>query len=612
MKKMLVLIVLASVLAFGSALTVPASAQPVGVDSRGQGADKIAPELQATLDNLGSRDVMTAIVTMRDQADLTQMPGAARAARQQGVIRALQAHAEASQAQIRAFLRSREVQGLVSEFVPFWVFNGLSVTAAPDVFAELAARDDVAKITPDAIQVEPVPLLADSSVETNLSLVNAPALWSLGYHGEGIVVANMDSGVDIGSPSSPTELAAHWRGGNNSWYDPYGQHPTTPTDLSGHGTWTMGVMVAGDASGTAIGVAPGALWIAVKIFDDRGRSTATAIHKGYQWLMDPDSNPATADAPAVVNNSWTSSYPGCSLDFELDLESLRAIGILPVFAAGNLGPNGSTSASPANNPAAFAVGATDNTDQIAAFSSRGPSACGESSTIYPEIVAPGVNIKTTDQYGLYSAETGTSLAAPHVAGGLALLLSAFPNLSADQQGTALMSAAADLGLAGADNTFGYGRLDLLAAYDWLAASGANATPTPTPAPPTPTPTPTATPSPTPTPAPTVHIGDLDGSSAAGKSGWTAAVTIEVHTSDEKLVSDAIVTGKWSGGYSGDGSCTTDGSGRCQVTSGAISKKSSNATFTILNVSVGGYTYQSSSNHDPDGDSDGATIKVAKS
>jgi subtilisin family serine protease len=605
-----------------AAVVMPANTPTSVAATPSPAGDKIAPELQAQMAVSAPGEMVTAIVTMRDQADLSSIPGADRAARQQGVIRALQAQAAASQRQIQAFLRAQQAQGRVGDTTSFWVFNGLSVTAVPEVFQELAARDDVAKITPDAIQLEMAPLQADAATETNLSVIDAPALWGLGYSGQGVVVASMDSGVDISHP----ELAARWRGGGNSWYDPYGQHPATPTDLSGHGTWTTGVMVAGDAGGTAIGVAPGAQWIAVKIFDDRGRSRATAIHSGFQWLMDPDGSPATADAPDVVNNSWTFSGPGCNLEFELDMEALRAIGVLPVFAAGNFGPYAATSASPANNPAAFAVGATDNADQIYAYSSRGPSACGETQTIYPEIVAPGVNIKTTDRYGFYTYESGTSLAAPHASGALALLLSAYPGLSTSQQEAALLGSGADLGAAGPDNDFGYGRLNVLAAYQWLQG-GADPTPTPTPdtptptpAPPTPTPTsepPTPTPEPpTPTPQPTalpsaLHAGDLDGSSASAKGSWTAAVAIEVHDSSHSPVSGVTVTGEWSGGYSGTSTCTTDGSGRCQVSTGGISKKQGTVMFSVSDAARAGYTYNASSNHDPDGDSNGTAISIIK-
>jgi subtilisin family serine protease len=415
----------------------------------------------------------------------------------------------------------------------------------------------------------------------------------------------MDSGVDVSHP----DLASRWRGGSNSWFDPYGQHPSTPTDLSGHGTQTMGIMVGGDAGGTSIGVAPGAQWIAVKIFNDRNRSTSTAIHQGFQWLLDPDGNPNTADAPQVVNNSWTFANAGCYLDYELDLQSLRAAGILPVFAAGNGGPNSNTSYSPSNNPSAFAVGATDNSDQIYTYSSRGPTACGGSTGPFPELVAPGVNVLSTGLFGAYDTVSGTSLAAPHVAGGLALLLSAYPDLAAPDQERALINSALDLGASGPDNVFGYGRLDLLAALNWLATTP-TATPEPT-ATPTSTPTPLPTATPTPAPATTMHVGDLDGSSAPSGSKWNATVTILVQDASEGLVSNATVSGRWSNGASGTVSCTTNVSGLCQVTKSGLNSKTASVTFSVTNVTMAGLTYTASANHDPDVDSNGTSITVAR-
>jgi subtilisin family serine protease len=231
------------------------------------------------------------------------------------------------------------------------------------------------------------------------------------------------------------------------------------------------VLVGGEAGGTAIGVAPQAKWIAAKIFRDDGASTTTGVHSAFQWILDPDSDPETADAPQVVNNSWGFTSPGCNLTFQIDVQNMRAAGILPVFAAGNSGPNPSTSVSPANYPESFAVGNANNSDVIANDSSRGPSACGEASTFFPEIVAPGVSIRTTDRFGFYTNVSGTSVAAPHVSGALALLLSAFPDLTVEQQATALTATAADRGDPGPDNTYGAGRLDVLAAYRSLAPVG---------------------------------------------------------------------------------------------------------------------------------------------
>ncbi|HHY58536.1 MAG TPA: S8 family serine peptidase [Chloroflexi bacterium] len=413
----------------------------------------------ATLAQSDPSAQITVIVTLRQQASVNAAGSSART-----VLDARRTLAAESQTSLQGWLAQRAQQGAVTQVTPFWIFNGFSLTATPAVIEELARQPEVLTITPDAVEIA---LAQGGPVEANLSAVNAPALWSLGWQGQGVVVASVDTGVDLAHP----ELAARWRGGANSWFDPYSQR-AIPTDLNGHGTLTLGVMVGGGAGGSAIGLAPQARWIAGRIFNDRGEATATAIHQVFQWLLDPDGNPATDDAPHVVNNSWTLITAGCNLAFELDLQALRAAGILPIFAAGNAGPDAATSRSPANNPSAFAVGAVADNDMLYASSSRGPSACSGASSVYPRLTAPGVSIRTTARGGGYDDNaTGTSLAAPHVAGGLALLLSAFPRLSVAQQEAALLNSAHDLGVSGADNDFGAGRLDLLAAYQWLVNSG---------------------------------------------------------------------------------------------------------------------------------------------
>jgi subtilisin family serine protease len=424
---------------------------------------KLAPELAALASAAAPGEMIPAIVTLRDQADVGAITAETRGARLRAVVGALKRTSDETQQAVRDLLRARRAEGLVEEFTPLWVFNGLAVTATAEVLEELAARPEVDRITPDSsFEVETA--TAAGPPEPGVALVGAPALWDLGFRGQGIVVATMDTGVDATHP----ELASRWRGGSNSWFDPSGQH-ATPADVSGHGTWTMGVLVGGDAGGTSVGVAPDARWISVKIFDDQGVATTSGIHQGFQWLLDPDGDSTTPDAPNVVSNSWSIGVVGCSLEFQLDLQSLRAAGILPIFAAGNFGPGPSTSVSPANNPEAFAVGATDDADAPYDGSGRGPSACGEPATTYPELVAPGVDVRTTDLFGLYTEQTGTSLAAPHVAGALALLLDAYADIAVDEQEQALESGAVDLGPVGPDDEFGFGRLDVAGSYAWLAA-----------------------------------------------------------------------------------------------------------------------------------------------
>jgi hypothetical protein len=151
----------------------------------------------------------------------------------------------------------------------------------------------------------------------------------------------------------------------------------------------------------------------------------------------------------------------------------------------------------------------------------------------------------------------------------------------------------------------------------LIVDGEFGTPGPTPTPtdtpnPTDTPTPTSTPTPTNTPEPggTMHVGDIDSSTSPSNGGkWNATLTFTVHDAGEGAVAGATVSGVWSVGASGTGSCTTGINGQCSFTLSNISRKSSSATFTVNSVTAAGYVYDSAANHDPDGDSNGTTITV---
>jgi subtilisin family serine protease len=444
-----------------SGLLAPYSA-PAGAAPQRQGAE-IDPALQAVLKNQSPGQKTAVIVILADQFDPKTVTGKDQEDIRKNLISALQKKADSSQLNLRSLLQTRRAQGAVQNFTPLWIQNAIATNADQTVINEMAQRPEVARIILDETFSAPAKAAptkngpALSAAEANISKIKAPDMWSLGFTGQNVVIASLDSGVDNTHP----DLAAQWRGGSNSWYDPYGQH-TTPTDISGHGTETMGVMVGRSSGGSSIGVAPDAKWIAAKIFNDAGQAQAIQIHLAFQWVLDPDGNLNTADAPKIVNNSWASNMGGCSTTFQADLQALVAAGIVPVFAAGNFG---ALSSSPANNPEAFAVGNTNNNDVIASDSSRGPTSCGSGATsrTWPSVVAPGVNIRTSDPDNLYFSYSGTSLAAPHVSGAMALLLSANSNLTVSQLENALTSTAVDLGTAGTDNTYGAGRIDMLAA-----------------------------------------------------------------------------------------------------------------------------------------------------
>mgnify|MGYP002640325997 FL=1 len=309
--------------------------------------------------------------------------------------------------------------------------------------------------------------------EWHVEAVGASTVWPTSYRGGGIVVASMDSGVDVGHP----DLAPHYRGGSNSWYDPYGEH-AEPHDSDGHGTQALGLAVGGNGSGAGIGIAPDATWIAVRIFDDLGETELSSMHLAFQWLLDPDDDPNTPDAPHIVIGSWgfRDQVDTCVAEFMPDVEALQVAGIAVIFAAGNEGPGASTSLSPANYPGVISVGAVDEGLDIVPGSSRGPSACDQEAT-FPSLVAPGMSLHTTDlTFGgvfpeSYTYSSGTSFSAPLVGGALALLMDAYPGKDVDVLADALFAGADDLGPPGVDPTFGNGLLRVDAAYDELVGEG---------------------------------------------------------------------------------------------------------------------------------------------
>ena len=431
-------------------------------------AGTLSPAVETALTELGTEEEVPVIVVLADRPRLNDAAVREYAGRRPQLIRALKSKAERSQSTLKEFLNTQRVKRRVS----LWLINGMAISARPEVIRRLAELPSVQTIRLDRT----IPLVdgrAEASVETewNVSSIGAPELWSLGYRGENAVVAVMDSGVD---PDHP-ELKERYRGGSNSWYDPNGQH-ATPFDVDGHGTQVTGVAVGGASGATAIGVAPEARWIAVKIFNDAGKASLSAIHQGFQWLLDPDGDPDTDDAPDVVNNSWgfVDDLNECVEEFQPDLQALRAANIGVVFSAGNSGPLPATSISPANLSESFSVGFIDQDYFADPSSSRGPAPCD--SAVYPEVVAPGVGIRTADlSFGgvvpdPYTTVSGSSFAAPHVAGALALLKSAFPAVELARLETALKISARDLGVAGPDNEYGYGALDVMEAYLYLLSN----------------------------------------------------------------------------------------------------------------------------------------------
>jgi len=381
----------------------------------------------------------------------------------------------------------------------FFVDNVLLVELDEQGLAKLKETPGVVKITPDyQITLEPM-VQAQGIPEWNITKIGADRVWNeLGIDGTGIVVANIDTGVQWDHPALKTKYRGFDGANVNhdyNWYDPSDTSPNSPLDNTGHGTHTMGSIVGGDTT-HMIGIAPGAKWIAAKGCASNICYTSDLLAAG-QWMLAPTkidgTSPDAAKAPDIINNSWSGN--GCSTGYAGMIDVWRNAGIIPVFSAGNSGPSANTIGSPGDLSTAISVGAVDSADTIASFSSRGPTCYG---TIKPDLVAPGIAILSSIPYDSYKSLNGTSMATPQVAGVTALLLQAKPDLTPDAIISILKSSTTDLGASGPDNTYGSG---LINAYKALTLA-----PSPTMFP-APTATPILTPTPTLTP-PILGPGEL--------------------------------------------------------------------------------------------------------
>lgn len=352
-------------------------------------------------------------------------------------------------------------------------------TRASAAFQALQGLDELGRIVRnqevklDAVveAVAPTAPKAEKTVEWNVGKVGVEQAWAQGVTGEGVVVGIVDTGANV----SHEALKAQYRGTNAdgtvshdyNWFDPVG-NKTEAYDDHSHGSHVAGTSVGGTKDHLT-GMAPGAKFIATKVFTASGSGNTAAILKGLSWMLAPTKADGTgADptmAPDIVSNSWGNSN-GASLSYIDAWKAFEAAGIIPVVAAGNSGrPN--TVGAPGSYPQSITVGATDINDKVASFSSRGPSKIKDADGNFlqkPDVSAPGKDIisagKSGDQYVKMS---GTSMATPAVSGVIALLLQKFPNLNAEQVRVVLAKSSVDIDAPGYDLNTGHGRVDAVKA-----------------------------------------------------------------------------------------------------------------------------------------------------
>jgi serine protease AprX len=454
------------------------------------------------------------LVFMQEQADLS---GAAslktQAAKGQYVFEQLTQTAQRTQAPLLHWLEAAGVQHR-----SYWIANLVWARGDAALVQELAQRPDVVHIYANPqVQIELPSVEPNTGIETiadtdevrwNLTLVNADDVWAAGYEGQGVVVGGQDTGYQWDHDALITQYRG-WDGAaadhSYNWHDAihsdsFSTSAVTaetcpeydsayPCDDNGHGTHTMGTMVGDDGGENQIGMAPEARWIGCRNML-HGVGTPQTYIECYEWFVAPTdldgANPRPDLAPQVIDNSWSCPISeGCTDPLVLlqTVQNVRAAGILTVHSAGNSGPSCST----VNTPAAiydesFTVGNTNSEDAISPSSSRGPVTVDGSGRLKPDISAPGSGIYSSyardDSTDTYTMLSGTSMAAPHVAGLAALLISAQPLFAGqvDDLETIIQESAVHLttdspcgddiaGVSIPNNTFGWGRIDALQALE---------------------------------------------------------------------------------------------------------------------------------------------------
>ena len=428
------------------------------------------------------------------------------------VIAERKAFCQASQAQVIDFLNGYKSDNLVTDLKSFWSFNGFSCSTSAEVIAQLAERKDVVMIIPDEMRPmapdfkEARPATAKANA-WHVDKVNAPEVWNYngtGYTGNGIIVGLIDTGVNYNHIDIANSM---WDGGSefpHHGYDVFNQD-NDPMDDQGHGTHTAGIIAGQGNAGTQTGVAPGAKIMAIKILSAEGEGEATHLIQGVEFALEHGAN--------ILSLSLSDVGAGPCYYYRDVFATCLDAGVAAAIACGNEGQTQYTYpvpfniSAPGNCPppwlhpdqqieggltSVISVGATDSNDEHCGFSSIGPTTWTEGPNvgsyndypyengdatqpglIRPDISAPGANITSLNYLTTnnYIEMDGTSMATPCVAGVLAMLFEANPDLSPAELDSIIELTSTRVGNTMKNNRVGAGRIDALAAVNALFHHG---------------------------------------------------------------------------------------------------------------------------------------------
>lgn len=426
--------------------------------------------------------------------------------RRRALVDMLRATADVTQADLRRWLEAEGVP-----YQAFWITNAIQAQLTPAQLDALAARDDVEAIGSNAAITLRLPAqeqtaslpLAPNAIEWGVNKIKAPQVWARGINGAGIVIAGQDTGIRWTHAAikgkyrgwdAVNQVADH----NYNWHDSvHAANASCPADSpqpcddNSHGSHTIGTMVGDDGGTNQVGVAPGAKWIGCRNMN-AGAGTPATYNECAQWLLAPTdlsgANPDPDKAPDVVSNSWGCPVEeGCTAiagtEVRTAIENLIAGGIMFVAAAGNDGSACSTIGdAPGTLDNVFTIGSTTSADAVSSFSGRGPVAAGPGTgaSNKPDVIAPGSSVRsiTNSSDTAYGSKSGTSMATPHVAGAVALMMQLNPGLKGNPAAVADLLRSTAVPLTSSTQvcggipatTFpnpvqGYGQIDLVAAFD---------------------------------------------------------------------------------------------------------------------------------------------------
>jgi len=470
------------------------------------GFGMISPELAKHMATATAGQRLPVHIVLRNQFDSrllnSLVDGLPRAQRRVEVARILSGFSAAEQAGLLAYLETQVVAGAVADVRPLWIVNAVYCEATPEVIRQVAGLAEVGYVNydlayaPDLLEPEEPLGEGGEEIAWGVDKVNAPAVWAQGYTGQGIICGHIDTGCNYNHPDLADHMWTDPNYPNHGWN--FENNNNDPNDAQGHGTHTAGSVASDGTAGSQCGVAPDAQVMVCRVRTVADSVAEAQCWQAMQFCVAPPLSPGNGADLYTMSLGWQIAWNPHQATWRQTSDNVNAAGLMQCVAAGNersISPPNSCRC-PGNVPPPWwnpqntgvgtlsgimSIGATDINDDYASFSSRGPVTWQTippfSDYAYPpgltrpDMAAPGDNVKSCAMSGGYTTMSGTSMATPHVAGAVCLMLSKNPALSPLVVDSILEITAVDRGPTGKDNDYGAGRIDALAAVNYVTGTG---------------------------------------------------------------------------------------------------------------------------------------------